>query len=50
MQLVMGYRSARDILNSSDGVPTGITASDLVPLLDVLFPKGTPFMWTSDYF
>jgi len=50
VQLVMGYRSARDILNSNDGVLAGIAASDLVPLLDVLFPKGTPFMWTSDYF
>jgi len=46
----MGYRGARDILNSGDGVLAGITASDLVPLLDVMFPRGTPFMWTSDYF
>ncbi len=50
MQLLMGYRSARDLLNAPGVVLAGAVRSEVLPLLDVLFPKGVPFVWTPDYF
>jgi predicted acetyltransferase len=53
MQLLMGYRSARDLLLAPDVVlelDGGVTREALLPALQVLFPKGTPFVWTADYF
>jgi len=45
-QLVIGYRSARDVLNDSQVKATG----DVLPLLKFLFPKGTPYIWVADHF
>ncbi len=50
MQLLMGYRSARDLLNTPDVVVASAVGTGVLPLLDVLFPKGVPFVWTPDYF
>jgi len=45
-QLVIGYRSARDVLNDSQVKAHG----DVLPLLNILFPKGTPYIWVADHF
>jgi len=45
-QLVIGYRSARDLLND----PQVKAHGDVLPLLNVLFPKGTPYVWVADHF
>jgi len=45
-QLVMGYRSAVAVA-SDKGVKI---PRRLLPVLDVLFPKGNPYMWWSDRF
>lgn len=45
-QLVIGYRSARDVLND----PQVTAHGDVLPLLNVLFPKGTPYIWVADHF
>lgn len=45
-QLVIGYRSARDVLND----PQVKAHGDVLPLLNVLFPKGTPYVWVADHF
>lgn len=45
-QLVIGYRSARDVLND----PLVKAHGDVLPLLNVLFPKGTPYVWVADHF
>ncbi len=46
IQLVVGYRSARDIVND----PAVKVARDSVPLLDALFPKTHPYVWLADHF
>jgi len=46
VQLILGYRSVRDVLNSSDVTVTG----DALPTLNALFPRDTAFMWRPDYF
>ncbi len=46
MQMIMGYRSVSDVLTETD-----VSMSDhALPLLNVLFPKGMPFVWPPDYF
>jgi len=45
-QLVIGYRSARDVLND----PQVTAHGDVLPLLNILFPKGTPYIWVADHF
>ncbi|MGC9394756.1 MAG: GNAT family N-acetyltransferase [Anaerolineae bacterium] len=45
-QLATGYRSARDVLND----PQVTAHGDVLPLLDILFPKGTPYVWVADHF
>ena len=45
-QLVMGYRQVMDIAYS-DGIKI---ARQLLPVLDILFPKGNPYMWWTDRF
>ena len=45
-QLAIGYRSARDVLND----PQVKAHGDVLPLLDTLFPKGTPYIWVADHF
>ncbi|MGC9522753.1 MAG: GNAT family N-acetyltransferase [Anaerolineae bacterium] len=46
MQMLMGYRSVSDVLTATD-----VSASEhALPLLNVLFPKGAPFVWPPDYF
>jgi len=46
MQLILGYRSVRDLLNTPDVTVTG----DAVPMLQALFPRDTAFMWKPDHF
>jgi predicted acetyltransferase len=46
MQLLAGYRSARDVLNDPDVHAQG----DVLPLLDALFPKAIPYVWLPDHF
>lgn len=46
MQLVIGYRRARDVLNDPAVSLTGAGR----PLLDALFPKGAPYPWLADHF
>ncbi len=46
MQLLMGYRRARDVLNDP---AVSLTGTGL-PLLDALFPKGSPYPWLADHF
>ena len=46
MQLILGYRSVRDMLNTPDVAVTG----DTVPMLQALFPRDTAFMWKPDHF
>ena len=45
-QLVMGYRSVRDVLNAPDVQITG----DALALLNALFVKGHPYVWVADHF
>ena len=45
-QLAIGYRSARDVLND----PQVTAHGDVLPLLDILFAKGTPYIWVADHF
>ena len=46
MQLILGYRSVRDVGNAPD-----VTIPDPArPTLTALFPRGTAFMWRPDYF
>jgi predicted acetyltransferase len=45
-QLVMGYRSIRDVLNSSEVTMTG----DALSTLAALFPKDVAFVWSADHF
>ncbi len=45
-QLVISYRSARDVLNDAQVKAHG----DVLPLLNILFPKGTPYIWVADHF
>jgi predicted acetyltransferase len=45
-QLVIGYRSARDVLND----PQVTAHGDVLPLLNILFPKGQPYIWVADHF
>ncbi len=45
-QLVIGYRSARDVFND----PQVAAHGDVLPLLNGLFPKGTPYIWVADHF
>jgi predicted acetyltransferase len=47
MQLVMGYRSARDLLSERSYV---YTAGDPQPLLEALFPKSVAYLWLADQF
>lgn len=45
-QLVMGYRTVDDVAHD-----LGVSISKrLLPVMDVLFPKGNPYMWWSDRF
>ena len=46
MQLILGYRSVRDVANEPDVKVLG----DAVALLDVLFPRGFPYVWHADHF
>jgi predicted acetyltransferase len=46
MQLLVGYRSVKDVLIDN----TVQTKGDVIPILEVLFPKGVPFMYAPDYF
>jgi predicted acetyltransferase len=46
MQLVAGYRRARDVLND----PGVRLRGDVEPILDALFPKGHPYVWLADLF
>lgn len=46
IQLVVGYRTVRDILDDSDVE----LSSSLKPLLNVLFPKDNPYVWLADHF
>lgn len=46
IQLIMGYRPIRDLLLDPD-----VTATDaFVPMLEVLFPPGYPYIWWPDRF
>ena len=46
IRLIVSYRSVRDILNDSE-VKIG---GDIEPLLGVLFPKTSPYVWLADRF
>jgi predicted acetyltransferase len=46
MQLLAGYRPARDVLNDPDVHAQG----DVLPVLDTLFPKAIPYVWLPDHF
>jgi predicted acetyltransferase len=46
IQLLVGYRTVRDILSDSD-----VEAShSLAPLLPILFPETVPYVWSADHF
>jgi len=46
IQLVVGHRNIRDILNDN-----GVRASkDIEPIADILFPGALPYMWLADHF
>lgn len=47
MQLIVGYRSVRDALNTPD---VRLTEWDALPLLEALFPVDVPYVWHSDHF
>ena len=49
MQLVVGYRSASDVLNDPTVQPHS-TRFDFRLWLDILFPKGAPYTWVTDEF
>lgn len=46
MQLIAGYRTLRDVLNSPDVTLNGGGH----PLLNALFPKDVPYIWPADHF
>jgi predicted acetyltransferase len=46
MQLVVGYRSVRDVVNEPDVKVLG----DAVALLGAIFPGGFPYVWNADHF
>lgn len=46
MQLIVGYRSIRDILNNSDVKARG----NIEALIKILFPKSNPWIWLPDHF
>jgi predicted acetyltransferase len=46
IQLLIGYRSVRDVVND----PAVQIRGDAIPLLNALFPKGTPYMYFADHF
>ncbi len=46
IQLIMGYRSINDVLNSPDVTLTG----NALPVLAALFPKNVAFVWSADHF
>jgi len=46
MQLVMGYRSVRDVVDS----PGVKLVGEEDELLNALFPRQAPFVWPADYF
>jgi predicted acetyltransferase len=46
MQLLVGYRSVRDVVNDKEVLASG----DVIPLMNVLFPKGIPYMYFADHF
>ncbi len=46
IQLMVGYRRARDVLNE-DGVKV---TGNILPWLDMLFPRGHPYVWLADHF
>lgn len=46
MQLLMGYRTVRDVAND----PEVDVTDESVPLLSVLFPQHTAYMWLADHF
>jgi predicted acetyltransferase len=46
MQLIVGYRSLRDVLNSA-----GVTLNgEEMDMLNALFPKDVPYIWHADHF
>jgi predicted acetyltransferase len=45
-QLVVGYRTAQDVLND----PHVESRGEVGPVLDVLFPRGYPYVWLADLF
>ena len=46
IQWMVGYRRTEDVLYDPD-----VTAPErIVPLLDALFPKGIPYVWSADHF
>jgi predicted acetyltransferase len=47
MQLIVGYRSVRDVLTMPDCTPTGKNA---LPVLMALFPEANPYVWSPDHF
>jgi hypothetical protein len=46
MQLVVGYRSVRDLINAPDVQVEG----EILPLLNALFPKTYAYPWVADHF
>ena len=46
MQLLVGYRTVRDVINDDKVYIKG----DGMALLNVLFPNGIPFMYMADHF
>jgi len=46
MQLIVGYRSARDVCNDAGVQRVG----DIEPLLQILFPKTYAYTWLADHF
>ncbi|MBN1933593.1 MAG: GNAT family N-acetyltransferase [Anaerolineae bacterium] len=45
-QMLVGYRSVRDVLSSPGVKATG----NVLPWLDALFPRGYPYVWLADHF
>lgn len=46
VQLLVGYRSVRDVVNE----PDVNVSNDARVLLNVLFPRGFPYVWKADHF
>jgi hypothetical protein len=46
VQMLVGYRCARDVLND----PTVQIAGDVLPWLGALFPMGHAYVWRADHF